>query len=87
MPTLAAMVRQLEVMRDRAQAEAERLDEAIAALRKLGARGERGQRGRRRGRPPGRKLSVAARRKISAAQKARWAKAKKQKAAGPQGKG
>ena len=80
MLTLAAVLKQLEVRRARTQAEVERLEEAIAALRKLGARGGRGRRGQRRGRPPGKKLSAAARRKIARAQKARWAKVRKEKA-------
>jgi hypothetical protein len=77
MPTLAAVLKQLESKRDQTKTELGRLNEAIAALRKLGP----GENARRRGRKPGRKLSAAARRKISAAQKKRWAKAKKQKAA------
>jgi hypothetical protein len=81
MPTLAAVLKQLEVKRNRTKTELERLNEAIAALKKLGP----GENVRRRGRRPGRKLSAAARRKISAAQKKRQAKARKQKTAEVQG--
>jgi len=80
MPTLAAMLKQLESKRDQTKAELARLNEAIAALRKLGP-GEN----RRQGRKRGRKLSAAARRKISTAQKRRWAKAKKERTAAVQG--
>jgi hypothetical protein len=83
MPTLAAMLKQLESKRDRTKTEFERLNEAIAALRKLGP----GENARRRGRRRGRKLSAAARRKISAAQKRRWAKARKHGVVEAQGKG
>ena len=56
--------------RDRARAvrEIERIDKALAALGYNGAGPRRGT------------MSAAARKKISLAQKARWAKAKKQKA-------
>jgi hypothetical protein len=81
MPTLAAVLKQLESKRKQTKTELGRLNEAIAALRKLGP-GEN----RRQGRKRGRKLSAAARRKISAAQKRRWAKAKKQGAAEAQRK-
>jgi hypothetical protein len=77
MPTLAAVLKQLESKRDQTKTELGRLNEAIAALWKLGP----GANVRRRGRRRGRKLSAAARRKISAAQKKRWAKAKRQKEA------
>lgn len=76
MATLAAVLKQLEAKRDRAKTEVQRLSEAVTALRRLNSRGAVGRRGRR----PGRKLSAAARRKISAAQKTRWAKARKEKA-------
>ena len=49
----------------------ERIDEAISALQgSIGTRGRRGER-------PGRHMSAAARRKISLAQKKRWAEQKK----------
>ncbi len=72
MPTLTAALKELEVKRNHTRAELKRLEEAIVALKKLGP----GRVGRRRGRRPGQKLSAAARKKISAAQKARWAKLK-----------
>jgi hypothetical protein len=82
MPTLAAVLKQLESKRDQTKTELGRLNEAIAALRKLGP-GEN----RRQGRKRGRKLSAAARKKISAAQKRRWAKTRKEKTAEVRGKG
>jgi len=51
------------------EAERNRLDQAIAALRGTST----GKRGKRRGRKPGSRLSAAARRKISLAAKRRWA--------------
>ena len=63
MADLRAMVEQLKKERDK-------LDRAIAAL--SGVRGSRGGRGRR-------KLSAAARERIAAAQRARWAKFKAKK--------
>jgi hypothetical protein len=78
MPTMATMLKQLEARRNRAEAEITRLDEAIAALKKLDSPG----RGDRRGRPPGRKMSASTRRKMAASQKVRWAKRKKEKASG-----
>jgi hypothetical protein len=75
MPTITSMLRQLEAKRNHTQTELKRLDEAIAALRKL----ETGNSAGRHGRPRGRRLSAAARRKISVAQKARWAKVRKKR--------
>jgi hypothetical protein len=67
MANLAAVVKELEQERNR-------LDEAVQALRKLAGRNQSGN-GRVR---PMRTMSAAARRRISAAQKARWAKWKTQ---------
>ena len=73
MATLTATLRQLRQERARAQREVSRFDEAIAAIEKLVRGGSRGgpRAGRRR-----RRLSAAARKRIAAAQKARWAKIK-----------
>ena len=75
MPRLARVLRQLKSQRQVAQAEIDRLDRAIEAL----TEGRRGP-----VRPPGRKrrrLSAAARKKMSAAQRARWSKIKARKKA------
>jgi hypothetical protein len=73
MANLSAVVQQLKRERANAQRVVGRLDAALKALRPLGT-----------GNPvsrPRRKMSAAARRKIAAAQRARWARVKKQKAA------
>ncbi len=76
---LDQMLTQLRQERSRTQKELARLDGAISALQRLvrdhstPARASK-QRARR-------KLSAVARKKISQAQKARWAKMRKQKAA------
>ena len=75
MPRLARILRQLKAQRQVAQAEVNKLDRAIEAL----TEGRKGP-----GRPAGRKrrrLSAAARKKISAAQRARWSKIKARKKA------
>ena len=75
MPRLARILRQLKAQRQVAQAEVDKLDRAIEALTE----------GRRSpGRPPARKrrgLSAAGRKKIAAAQRARWSKIKARKKA------
>ena len=75
MPRLGRILRQLKAQRQIAQAEVDKLDRAIEAL----TEGRRGP-----VRPPGRKrwrLSAATRKKISAAQRARWSKIKARKKA------
>ena len=73
------VVAQLRQERSRIQIELGRLDEAISALQTLTAdHSATAQASRSRTR---RKLSAAARKRISEAQKARWAKIKKRKAA------
>ena len=72
MSDLSPVVRQLKKERADAQQLVARLDAALRAPKHLGTGSSfRGGRGR---------LSVAARKKIAAAQRARWAKVKKQKA-------
>ncbi len=67
MSTLQHVFKQLKDERKRAQKELARLEEAISAFGKLvGKRAGRAQR----------KLSAAARKRIAAAQRARWAKLK-----------
>lgn len=76
---LENLLAQLKEERSRTQKELGRLDEAISALQKLTADHSMPARGSK---PGGRrKLSVAARERISEAQKARWAKVKKRKTA------
>lgn len=77
MANLSAVVSQLRRERERVSRELERLDSAIAALNHVGGRsnGRKAAAGNR-GRRPRRKLSAAARARIAAAQRARWAKVK-----------
>ena len=63
MKHMIGVVQQLKKERERAQQQVRRIDEALAALGSARSTGAR-------------TLSAAARRKISLAQKARWAKAK-----------
>ncbi len=73
------VIAQLRQERSRTQKELDQLDAAIVALRALTAdHSATAQASRPRAR---RKLSAAARKRISEAQKARWAKIKKRKAA------
>lgn len=67
MGNMSVVVRQLRTERERAQREVIRIDAALAAL------GSPSSNGSNRGRHS---MSAAARRKISLAQKARWAKQK-----------
>lgn len=71
MSTITQTIRQLQVRRNQTQRELEKLSLAIKALEQLGGDSialEQSQ--------PKRTLSVAARRRISRFQKARWAKVK-----------
>ena len=80
MASLGRTLTQLRKEHFKAQSEVERLEEAIAAIQKLVGR-RRGASYAGRGRRPRRRLSAAARRRISLAHKARWAKVRSQKAA------
>ena len=72
MPNLTGVIRQLQKERDRAQGQMERLNAALAALGGLGNQGRKAK-GRRE--PQTRRpMSAAARKRIAAAQRARWAK-------------
>jgi hypothetical protein len=71
MTDLTTVLAQLQDQRKQAKREVEKLDEAVAAITRLVARNGAGRTGAGRGR---RRLSVAARKRISMAQKARWAK-------------
>jgi len=72
MINLAQVIKGLRAARSRAQKEVHRLEKAIAALGKLDGNAEREV--RRKETRKRRKLSAAARKRISQAQKARWAK-------------
>jgi len=81
MANLSQMVSELQAQRRQARRELDRLDAAISALQRVdGGNGLGRNPGNRR---PKRIMSIAARRKIAAAQRARWAawKAKQKKAA------
>jgi len=72
MPNLRGIVQQLKTQRDRTQKEVERLNAALMALGNLGSQSSGLRRIRTvKSRKP---LSAAARKKIAAAQRARWAK-------------
>ena len=80
MANLNRALNELRQERNRAEREVERLDEAISVLQDLVGRNHLGRNARpgrtaRMGRPH-RKMSAAGRRKIAAAQRARWAKLK-----------
>jgi hypothetical protein len=81
MANFRAVLTQLQKERSRAQAEVQRLDEAIEVLQGLSGDGRR--RGGRRPtvtRRPRRRMSKAARNRIAAAQRARWAKVRSRQA-------
>jgi hypothetical protein len=73
MSNLVKVVAQLRKQRDEAQRQVEQLDQALAALGSIDGLRSRGKNSRNLGRK-GRTMSAAARRKIAAAQRARWAK-------------
>ncbi len=77
MANLRQMLRQLRGERSRTKKELSRLGDAIAAFQKLVGNNP----GPGRPRKPRRTLSAAARKRISEAQKARWAKQRKAKVA------
>jgi hypothetical protein len=88
MADLSKVIRELVVERKQTEQHLERLDAAIAAVRVVTGSTSSGKRSVSQksvaetvGHKPRRKLSAAARKKISLAQKARWAKAKKTAAA------
>jgi len=77
MTNLAGVVRQLQREKQRVHGEMERLNAALAALGSLG--GPEGRAKRSLAPKARRPMSAAARKKIAAAQRARWAKWKKNK--------
>jgi hypothetical protein len=77
MTNLTGVIRQLQMERQRVQGEMERLNAALAALGSLG--GPEGKAKHSRAPKVRRPMSAAARKKIAAAQRLRWAKWKKNK--------
>src|SRR5579864_4407845 len=75
---LQQMLKELEAERNRMQQQLRRLDAAIEALRNVNHTGRLAGPTIRRPRNMRRKLSVAARSRIAAAQRARWAKLRAQ---------
>jgi hypothetical protein len=73
MSNLAKVVAQLRQQRDEAQNKVEQFDRALAALGSVDGLRSRGRSSQRVGRK-GRTMSAAARKRIAAAQRARWAK-------------
>ena len=73
MSNLVKVVAQLRKQRDEAQRQVEQLDQALAALGSVDGLRSRGRSSQKVGRK-GRTMSAAARRRIAAAQRARWAK-------------
>lgn len=72
MANLSAIMQQLKKERDRVERELSGLNAALAAFVNVYAGKSKPTTGRKR-----RKMSVSARKKIAAAQRARWAKARK----------
>jgi hypothetical protein len=83
MATLQRAVKELQSERNRLEKELERVDAALGALASLNSRGRgRGRRraaGRRARVRPQRHVSASARRRIAAAQRARWAKLRQER--------
>jgi hypothetical protein len=73
MSNLAKVLAQLLQQRSEAQKQVEQLDQALAALGSIDGLRSRGRSSQKVGRK-GRTLSAAARKRIAAAQRARWAK-------------
>lgn len=76
MAILGKILKELRYERERIQQELERVEGVITAMANLSPDGRRGMK-LSRTRKPRRKLSAAARARIAAAQRARWAKFKK----------
>jgi hypothetical protein len=74
MANLISALRQLRDERNHAQAQVEKLNHAITVIEGLAGRSYAASRGNRRGRGS---LSAAARRRISEAQRRRWARRKR----------
>jgi hypothetical protein len=73
MPNLTNALQELRAERSRAQLQVEKLDQAISVIESLNSAGAS-----RNVTQPKRIISVASRRKMAEAQKARWAKVRKE---------
>jgi hypothetical protein len=73
MSNLVKVVAQLRKQRTEAQKQVEQLDQALAALGSIDGLRSRGRNPQKVGRK-GRTMSAAAKKRIAAAQRARWAK-------------
>ena len=73
MTNLQTALQQLRAERSRAQAEVEKLDQAISVIESLN-----GSRVSRKGTRPTRIVSAVARRRMAQAQRARWARVRKE---------
>ncbi len=80
MANFVKVLRNLQQERNHAQQEVERLDQAISVIEGLSGDHAGRRRGPGRPRKARRHLSAAARARIAAAQRARWAKLKQKKA-------
>jgi hypothetical protein len=84
MPSIDRVVKDLQLQRNRLENELQRVDAALSALTNLNGAGRGRGRGRRRAAArrtlrPQRHMSASARRRIAAAQRARWAKLRQQR--------
>jgi hypothetical protein len=80
MATLDRAVKELQSERNRLQRDLERVDAALSALSSLNSRGRgRGRTAGRRTVRPQRHMSASARRRIAAAQRARWTKLRQER--------
>jgi hypothetical protein len=73
MGNLSSALQQLRAERKQAQARVESIDQAISVIQSLNGSGTV-----RQANQPGRTISAASRRKMAQAQRARWAKARKE---------
>lgn len=80
MANISGVVVQLRRERARVSHELDRIDNAIAALGRVGRSNDRRSASASLRRKPRRRLSAAARARIAAAQRARWAKVKAKQA-------
>lgn len=84
MANLTSVLQQLQEERKQAQLQVEKLDSAISVLQELVGTNSSG--GVRHRSHPQRVVSAASRRKMAQAQKARWAKVRRQSQAAPASK-
>jgi|ERR1700688_3982713 hypothetical protein len=78
MSNLSSALQQLRQEHKQAEQQVEKLQSAISVIEGLLIVGRNGSRASRNGVRPGRVTSVAARRRMALAQKARWAKARQE---------